>query len=153
MKFFSAKEFQGDLGIADLYLGLVLLDEEGLEISIVNDILIDANEGSAKFLQVEIGGTIGATGLLRLIPIDAVTNIADNMLELAMSVEHLSDGPYPLDIHDITESELAAIDQFFHPSEKTLLSDEPISEDSEYFMDTTGIEVPDKLELESDDEE
>ncbi len=59
--------------------GRKVLDRNGEHVGDVDDILIDTEERRARFLQVGSGGFLGIGEQKRLVPVDAVTAVEDEV--------------------------------------------------------------------------
>lgn len=70
-----------------------VLDREGEEIGHVDDLLVDNDERRVRFLRVKAGEFLGLGGRAFLVPIDAITRIAENEVHVDQSREHVGGGP------------------------------------------------------------
>jgi len=59
--------------------GEMVVDTNNDELGTVDELLIDESEGRVRFLEVGSGGFLGIGEEKRLIPVDAVTSIDDNV--------------------------------------------------------------------------
>ncbi len=66
-------------GEADDARGRTVVDRNGEEVGQVDDLLIDPDERRVRFLQVASGGFLGLGESKRLVPVDAVTAMADTI--------------------------------------------------------------------------
>ncbi len=73
--------------------GYTVMDRDGEEIGDVKSLLIDERETRVRFLEVERGGFVGLGGETRLIPVDAVTRIADETVHVDATREHVHRAP------------------------------------------------------------
>jgi sporulation protein YlmC with PRC-barrel domain len=64
---------------ADDVRGLTVLDADGEAIGTVDDLVVDEGERRARFLVVTSGGFLGLGETKRLVPVDAVTAVEDEV--------------------------------------------------------------------------
>ncbi len=79
--------------LAEDVRGRKVLDKEGKEIGSVDDLLIDERESKVRFLHVESGGFLGLGQTKVLIPIDAITKITPDAVQVDHTLAHIAGGP------------------------------------------------------------
>ena len=77
---------------ADDVRGKPVVDRAGEEIGEVDDLVVDEDEGRVRLLQVGEGGFLGIGKKKVLIPVDAVTSVAD-VVTVDTEREHVAAGP------------------------------------------------------------
>ncbi len=70
-----------------------VVDRNGQDIGKVDDLLVDDSERKVRFLRIKEGGFLGIGGRHFLIPVDAVTRIADDTVHVDQTGEHIGAGP------------------------------------------------------------
>jgi osmotically-inducible protein OsmY/sporulation protein YlmC with PRC-barrel domain len=65
--------------------GRRIADQDRNEIGKINDLLIDPRERRVRFLQVTSGGVLGIGGTMLLVPVEAITRIDREMVEISRS--------------------------------------------------------------------
>jgi sporulation protein YlmC with PRC-barrel domain len=70
-----------------------VLDRAGEEIGKVEDLLIDEQERKVRFLDVGSGGFLGIGETKFLLPVEAVTRIAEDSIEVNQSRERVAAAP------------------------------------------------------------
>lgn len=70
--------------------GFMVVDQAGEEIGKVDDLLIDTEEKKVRFLQVASGGFLGLGATKLYIPVDAVTEIEDEMVHINQTKERIT---------------------------------------------------------------
>lgn len=70
-----------------------VVDRNGEDIGNVDDLLVDDHEHKVRFLRIKEGGFLGIGGRNFLIPVDAVTRIADETVHVDQKGEHIGAGP------------------------------------------------------------
>lgn len=70
-----------------------VIDREGEEIGGVDGLLIDETERRVRFLQVGSGGFLGLGRKSRLIPVDAITSIEDDAVQVDTTRADVAGGP------------------------------------------------------------
>lgn len=73
--------------------GRKVLDKNGDDVGTVQDLLIDGQEHKVRLMQVGSGGFLGIGETTVLIPIDAITRIADNAVHINQTREHVIRAP------------------------------------------------------------
>lgn len=73
--------------------GYVVLDRGGEETGHVDDLMLDDKEHKVRFLQVASGGFLGLGERKFLIPVDAVTRIHDNHVNIDQTREYVAGSP------------------------------------------------------------
>lgn len=73
--------------------GRKALDKAGEEIGTVDDLLIDERESKVRFLQVASGGILGLGETKTLIPVDAITRIGADTVQLDQERTRLAGAP------------------------------------------------------------
>jgi sporulation protein YlmC with PRC-barrel domain len=68
-------------------------DADGTNLGKVHDLLIDDQERRVRFLLVEHGGVMGLGAKRSLVPVDAITAIADDTVSISHTGEHVADAP------------------------------------------------------------
>ena len=69
-----------------------VIDSDGQDIGKVDGLLVDETEKRVRFLEVGSGGFLGIGKSKRLIPVDAVTSIDDDV-HVDMDREHIGNSP------------------------------------------------------------
>ncbi len=85
-----------DLTVADPaedIRGHTVIDQDGEDIGTVDGLLIDDEERKVRFLQVAAGGFLGIGERTFLIPVDAVSGIADERVRVDQTRERIVGGP------------------------------------------------------------
>lgn len=72
--------------------GHTVLDRDGQEIGEVDGLLIDRDERRVRLLQVASGGFLGIGKQKILVPVDAVTDVNENV-HIDTDREHVANGP------------------------------------------------------------
>ena len=81
--------------------GRTMLDRAGDEIGEVDDLLIDEQEAKVRFLQVASGGFLGIGEQHFLVPVDAITSIDADHVQIDKTREHVAGAPkYQPDLVD-----------------------------------------------------
>lgn len=78
--------------LADDVRGHTVLDRDGQEIGEVDGLLIDRDERRVRLLQVASGGFLGIGKQKILVPVDAVTDVNENV-HIDTDHEHVANGP------------------------------------------------------------
>ncbi len=73
--------------------GRSVVDRSGDDIGTVDALLIDDQESKVRFLRVASGGFLGIGEKTFLIPVDAVTRIAEETVTIDQEREHVADSP------------------------------------------------------------
>lgn len=73
--------------------GREVLDQNGEELGEVDDLLVDDSEHLVRFLKVKSGGFLGIGAEMTFIPVDAVTKITENTVQVSLTREHISGAP------------------------------------------------------------
>ena len=88
-------------GPANDIRGRVVKDKNGEAIGKVHDLLIDDAEDKVRFLIVDHGGFLGFGETRSFIPVDAITRITDEDVQIDHSGGHVADAPqYDPDLVD-----------------------------------------------------
>ncbi len=85
-----------DLTVADPaedIRGRAIVDRAGEEIGKVEDLLIDDREAKVRFLLAGSGGFLGIGETKFMIPVDAITRIADDTVYINQTRERVAGGP------------------------------------------------------------
>jgi sporulation protein YlmC with PRC-barrel domain len=77
--------------------GKVVYDAEGQRIGTVEDLYIDPKERELRFLEVGAGGFLGIGEKHYLVPVEAVTQVAENRVTIAAGGKEKVDGSALLD--------------------------------------------------------
>lgn len=70
-----------------------VIDRDGQEIGSVDDLLIDDQEHKVRFLRIKEGGFLGFGARLFLVPVDAVTRVAEDEVHIDREGQHVAAGP------------------------------------------------------------
>jgi len=62
--------------------GRRVYDQDGNEIGKVDDLLVDPSQRRVRFLQVTSGGFLGLGGTMMLVPVEAITMVSDDRVEI-----------------------------------------------------------------------
>ena len=62
--------------------GRRVYDQDGNEIGKVDDLLVDPSQRRVRFLQVISGGFLGLGGTMMLVPLEAITMVGDDRIEI-----------------------------------------------------------------------
>jgi sporulation protein YlmC with PRC-barrel domain len=73
--------------------GRKVVDRRGEEIGDIDDLLIDDQESKVRFMRVASGGFLGIGETKFMIPIDAVTRITDDTVQINQDRERVADAP------------------------------------------------------------
>jgi sporulation protein YlmC with PRC-barrel domain len=73
--------------------GRTVKDTDGKDIGKVDDLLVDEDERTVRFMRVESGGFLGVGETQVFIPIDAITMITDIDVWISQSHEHVAREP------------------------------------------------------------
>jgi sporulation protein YlmC with PRC-barrel domain len=77
--------------------GTVVYDAEGQRMGRVGDLYIDPQEREVRFLQVSAGGFLGMGEKNYLVPVEAVTEVAEDRVTIEAGRTEKVDGPAPFD--------------------------------------------------------
>jgi sporulation protein YlmC with PRC-barrel domain len=77
--------------------GKAVYDAEGQRIGGVEDIYIDRHEREVRFLEVGAGGFLGIGEKRFLVPVEAVTQVAEDRVTIEPGRTEKVDGPVPFD--------------------------------------------------------
>lgn len=81
--------------------GREVRDKDGVTIGTVADLLVDDRQEKVRFLLVEHGGILGFGRTRTLIPVEAVTDIAEHVVLIDQSRERVATAPgYDPDLID-----------------------------------------------------
>ena len=73
--------------------GRKVLDNEGFHVGTVDGLMVDDAQNKVRFLRIEAGGFLGLGATHVMIPVDAITNIADDTVTIDRAAEHLRGAP------------------------------------------------------------
>jgi sporulation protein YlmC with PRC-barrel domain len=73
--------------------GRKVVDKAGVEIGVVNDLLLDDRESKVRFLRVGSGGILGLGVTQALIPVDAITKVTAEAVQIDHTHAHVAGGP------------------------------------------------------------
>ena len=77
--------------------GRGVLDPEGQRLGKVEDLYIDGQEREVRFLEVGAGGVLGIGEKHFLVPVEAVTEVAEDWVTIEPGRTEKVDGPAPFD--------------------------------------------------------
>jgi len=101
-----------DLTVADPaedIRGHTVIDQAGEEIGTVDGLLIDDKERKVRFLQVAAGGFLGIGERTFLIPVDAVSGITDDRVQVDQTRDRVVGGPtYDPDLAELPDDYYAS---------------------------------------------
>ena len=82
--------------------GRTVLDRAGEELGTVDDLLVDDAEHKVRFLQVASGGLLGLGEQKVMIPVDAISRITDEAVQVDQGRERVAGAPHydPSITHD-----------------------------------------------------
>jgi sporulation protein YlmC with PRC-barrel domain len=90
---------------ADDIRGRTVRDAEGEDVGKVDDLLVDTGEAKVRFLRVESGGILGIGATPSFIPVEAVTDI-DDEVRIDVSASKVAEAPrYDPDIVEPAETD------------------------------------------------
>jgi sporulation protein YlmC with PRC-barrel domain len=72
--------------------GRTVRDAHGEDLGKVDDLLVDVGEGKVRFIRVENGGVLGIGATPSFIPVEAVTEVGDEVL-INQSASKVADAP------------------------------------------------------------
>lgn len=78
---------------ADDLRGRTVVDLNGDEVGDVDGLIIDETERRARFLQVGSGGFLGLGEKKQLVPVDAITDVDDDVVQISTERTHVAGGP------------------------------------------------------------
>lgn len=82
--------------------GATVVDSDGAEIGKVRSLFVDAEERRVRLLDVESGGLLGLGAEHRLIPVDAVAEVADGKVTIGRTRAEIARAPgYDPDLREI----------------------------------------------------
>jgi sporulation protein YlmC with PRC-barrel domain len=91
-------------------------DSAGDELGTVDDLLIDSEQGKVRLLRVEHGGILGIGTKAFFIPVEAVTDISDDAVEINQSRDRVSAAPgYDPDLVDEADQYQPLYDYYGYP--------------------------------------
>ena len=73
--------------------GLKAVDAAGEELGSIDDLFIDEPDRNVRFLEISSGGFLGLGATKFLIPVDAITRIADEVVHINQSRERVAGAP------------------------------------------------------------
>jgi CBS domain-containing protein/sporulation protein YlmC with PRC-barrel domain len=74
--------------------GLKAVDMAGEELGSIDDLFIDEQDRKVRFLEISSGGFLGLGATKFLIPVDAITRIADEVVHINQSRERVAGAPH-----------------------------------------------------------
>lgn len=74
--------------------GLKAIDTAGEELGSIDDLFIDEPDRKVRFLEISSGGFLGLGATKFLIPVDAITRIADEVVHINQSRERVAGAPH-----------------------------------------------------------
>lgn len=77
--------------------GKGVLDPQGQRLGKVEDLYIDGQEREVRFLEVGSGGVLGIGEKHFLVPVEAVTEVAEGWVTIELGGTEKVDGPAPFD--------------------------------------------------------
>lgn len=90
---------------ADDIRGRTVRDADGADLGKVDDLLVDTNERKVRFLRVESGGVLGIGATPSFIPVEAVTEV-DDEVHITESAGRVAEAPrYDPDIVEPPETD------------------------------------------------
>ena len=78
---------------ADDIRGRRVLDPEGEEVGEIEDLLIDTRERKVRLLQVASGGFLGLGATTFLLPVEAITRIGEEAVQIDQRCERIAGAP------------------------------------------------------------
>ncbi len=78
---------------ADDLRGRKVADRDGLEVGVVEDLIIDAAERRARFLEIDAADDSGLSLLKQLVPVDTITRIDDGVVHISPDRMMVAGGP------------------------------------------------------------
>jgi sporulation protein YlmC with PRC-barrel domain len=82
--------------------GATVVASDGEEIGKVRSLFVDADERRVRLLDVESGGLLGLGAEHRLIPVDAVVEVADDKVTIGRSRAEIASAPgYDPDLREL----------------------------------------------------
>ena len=73
--------------------GRKLIDSGSYEIGDVKSLVVDEQAGEVRFLEVRSGGFLGLGGDVHLVPVDAVTSVEEEAVQVDVTRERVLDAP------------------------------------------------------------
>ena len=73
--------------------GRKVIDSESEEVGEVDDLLLDDRETKVRFLEVASGGFLGLGATKFLIPVEAISQISDDVVRLNQMRQHIAGAP------------------------------------------------------------
>ncbi len=73
--------------------GRKVLDRAGEEVGTVDDLMIDDRQSKVRFLQIASGGFLGLGATKFMIPVDAITKINDDTVQIDQTRERVAGAP------------------------------------------------------------
>ena len=73
--------------------GRKLIDSGSYEIGDVKSLVVDEQAGEVRFLEVRSGGFLGLGGDVHLVPVDAVTSVGEEAVQVDVTRERVLDAP------------------------------------------------------------
>jgi sporulation protein YlmC with PRC-barrel domain len=73
--------------------GLKVRDSDGEDLGTVDDLLIDTDDHKVRMMRVEHGGILGIGAQALFIPVDAITGIADDAVQVGETRSRVAEAP------------------------------------------------------------
>lgn len=73
--------------------GRMVKDKDGQDLGTIDGLLVDADAGKVRFMEVASGGFLGLGQTKSLIPIEAITRITDHEVHIGHTREHVAGAP------------------------------------------------------------
>lgn len=73
--------------------GRKVVDTQGQDVGHVDDLLIDSADKRVRFLRLSAGGFLGIGGQKFLVPVDAITKVTDDAVQIDRTRDHVAAGP------------------------------------------------------------
>ena len=73
--------------------GRKVIDRNGDEVGTVDGLVIDEEERQVRFLEVGSGGFLGLGAKKQLVPVDAITKVDEDVVQISHDRTHVAGGP------------------------------------------------------------
>ncbi len=73
--------------------GRMVKDVDGRDLGKIDGLLVDADAGKVRFMEVASGGFLGLGQTKSLIPVEAITRITDQEVHISHTREHVAGAP------------------------------------------------------------
>jgi sporulation protein YlmC with PRC-barrel domain len=73
--------------------GRSVVDRSGEKVGKVEGLVIDQEERQVRFLEVGSGGVLGLGKTMQLVPVEAISSITDDVVQLSPERAHLAGAP------------------------------------------------------------